>query len=317
MSKLLDALQTQLDQLGLDARIEPGPRVGNEVHTGTAHLRRGTSEQTYDLAYGDRVPLIAAARANPDGPTLVFATHIRPKTADAYRRTNIQYVDAAGNAWIHFGDVLIDVKGRSQPHSRNTRVSGSLFTARRSQVIFALLTWPQLWEAPQRELARAAGVSLGQANNALALLNEAGFGPEHENRGQPGLLDPWTLAFPSGLAQRLTLARFRGEIDDLKPVGDETLYLSGEVAAAELLRPSTMTLYVHDLNPRLAVANRWRADGKPNITVRLAFWREPTNDDHRARGKAVAPWPLVYADLRSSDDPRVRNVASEWREQHA
>ena len=43
-----------------------------------------------------------------------------------------------------------------------------------------------------------------------------------------------------------------------------------------------MTLYVMELDPRLAIVNRWRSDGEPNVVVRRKFWNAP--DTHRPRG---------------------------------
>src|SRR4051812_15945992 len=122
-------------------------------------------------------------------------------------------LDIAGNACVEFSNVLIDVRGRRRPMDarRPDPVSGNLFSRGRAQVIFALLAWPQLWDEPQRGLARAAGVSLGQAHNTLALLAEAGYDGVGPRRGQTALLHLWAAAFPIGPARHLTLATYRGE----------------------------------------------------------------------------------------------------------
>jgi hypothetical protein len=183
--------------------------------------------------------------------------------------------------------------------------------------VFALLAWPELWHARQREVAHAAGVSLGQAHNALALLAEAGYSSDETRPGQTPLAELWAAAFPTGLATKLTLASFHGDVDEPKMVtADDVAYLSGEKAAGDLLRPATMTLYVRTLDSRLPIVNRWRTDKQPNIVVRRAFWHAPHQEETKA-GLAVAPWPLVYADLLASDNPRVRDTATEWKNRHA
>ena len=248
---------------------------------------------------------------------MVFRPFVSPRTAEALRRTGVQYLDYAGNAWVEFGDVLIDVQGRPRPAevSQSAPVTGNLFSRGRMQVIFALLAWPELWDKPQRDLARTAGVSLGQAHNTLGLLAEAGYHAEGPRRGQTTLLDVWAAAFPTGLARHLTLGSYRGEVDTFKPTQDEEgVWLSGEQAVVEMLRPASMTLYVVELDPRLAIVNRWRSDGEPNVVVRRKFWNAP--DDASSSGVHQAPWPLVYADLVASRDPRVRGAATEWRDRH-
>jgi hypothetical protein len=318
MDELLEQVRERLGALGVGISIADDDDIAwTGVRTRRAQLKRGRNQQTYLAAYGDKVPLASALPAHGNEPVLAIARNVGPKTADAYRRAEIQYVDASGNAWLQFGDVLIDVQGRRPATPRRNRVTGDLFTTSRAQVAGVLLAWPGLWRSTQREVAHAAGVSLGQANNALRLLAEAGFGPGGR-RGDDELLRLWAATFPTGLAERLTLATFRGDPERIGPVGAQAIYRSGEVAAADLLRPATATLYVEELDPRLAVVNRWRTDAEPNIVVRRAFWHSPGSEEEPTPTKALrAPWPLVYADLLASEDSRVRGVAEEWRKTHA
>lgn len=315
MSDRLSWPESRLDELGIRATFLSSPRPrGAEIR-----LARGASAQQYSLLEGPAISAADIARASTaDLPVLVLTTYAAPRTIDMFRRVGVQYLDAAGNAWIAFGDVLVDVRGRPRPdHAIPKRAASNLFSSGRAQVVCALLAWPHLWFASRRDVARAAGVSTGQAHNALALLAEAGYDSVEVGPRQTSLLDLWAAAFPTGLAQSLTLASFHGGIDEIKVAkpGD-IAFVSGEVAVNDVLRPATLTLYVDELDPRLPVVNRWRADGKPNIVVRRAFWHAP-DENELADGLNIAPWPLVYADLLSGDDPRVRAAATQWRDRHA
>lgn len=131
----------------------------------------------------------------------------------------------------------------------------------------------------------------------------------------------WSAAFPNGLAKRLTLARYRGDLGPMHKLdADDSYFLSGENAIEDVMRPATLTLYVSVLDPHLARANRCRSDGVANITIGRKFWNAPDDTDVDCDGQLVglrnAPWPLVYADLLSSDDPRTRSAAQAWRERH-
>lgn len=322
MDEMLVRFVACLDELGIAAEVDPVTAVRASFQRAEVHLIRGAARQGYSLSFGPAVTFKDAAGVSGDPlPTLVFTTFVAPKTAEAFRRARVQYLDTAGNAWVKFGDVLVDVRGRRRPigarqPARTT--AGNLFSTSRAQVTFALLAWPRLWEAPQRELAHAAGVSLGQAHNALTLLAESGYGPVRARPGQTELLDLWAAAFHTGLAKKLTLATYHGDTDNVKKLNvDDRVFLSGEGAVADLLRPATLTLYVEELDPRLPVVNRWRSDGPSNIVVRRKFWQAPDNSDAALAGVRTAPWPLVYADLVTSDDPRVRSVAAEWRKRFA
>jgi hypothetical protein len=186
-------------------------------------------------------------------------------------------------------------------------------------VVLVLLAWPQFADANVRDIAKASGVSLGQAHDTLAMLNESGYLPHGSGTlyRRRELLEHWTAAYPTGLGPQLALASFGGEPHDVRKVNaDDPVFTSGESAATDLVGPETVTIYVKSLDPRLPIVNRWRADREPNIFVRKKFWSSPYNDDGPLVGFRPAPWPLVYADLMASGEPRQREVAREWRDRH-
>jgi hypothetical protein len=320
---ILTSLHDQMTELDVEAELGPLRILAPALGSTALRLSRGSSRQEYTLLAGRAVRFADLAKDMSDGgPRFVYTAFTGPRTADALRRAHVQHLDTAGNAWIEFGDVLIDVRGRrpSEPvPSRGPGGSANLFSAARAQVIFALLAWPPLWEASRRDLARTAGVSVGQAHSALRLIQDAGYGPRPTTAQQTDLLSLWSASYPTGLAKRLALATYRGDLKPLKAAtGQGPYYVSGESVIDEVLRPASLTLYVPALDPQLAIAHRWRSDGAPNIIVRRQFWTTPDDSENpkQGRGLRTAPWPLVYADLLSSDDPRVRSAAPEWRERH-
>lgn len=306
----------RLQGLGLEAQIEASGPARGGVRLGLLHLARGRRKRDYALRYGQDITLNAVGLGEDGRVPFVLTTYVAPKTSDAFHRAGIQYLDSAGNAWIEFSDVFIDVRGRPRPpaHGKSRQVAGNLFSSGRAQVIFTLLAWPQLWDAPQREIARAAGVSVGQVNSTLRLLTQAGHTRAGARPGQADLLDLWAAAFPAGLAHRITLAQYTSD----EPIQWNNLTevpVSGAAAVPDLVRSPTAVLYVDEFDPRMPVVNRWRSDGEPNITVRHRFWTEPTPGTGNGASD-IAPWPLVYADLLASDDPRERTAATTWRERH-
>src|SRR5680860_758060 len=150
MDGLLGRLEADLRDLGVLAMVRSRVPAGGGVQATTADLTRGTSTQGYTLIHGPVVRLADAPQLGAaDRPTLVFTTFVAPKTAEAFRRARVQYLDTAGNAWVKFGEVLVDVRGRRLPvgarqPARTT--AGNLFSTGRAQVTFALLAWPRLWE---------------------------------------------------------------------------------------------------------------------------------------------------------------------------
>ncbi len=323
----LDELVARLREFGLHVEAAPGD-PGRQVDADLT-LVRGESRQEFAIELKDRVRGVEAGelRRADERPLLVGTTRVSTRTADAFRRAGVQYIDSAGNAAIRFGDVLIDIRGR--PAVRDVSDStparySNLFSTARAQVAFILLQWPTTWNDTQRAIARAAGVSLGQVNDAMTLFRDAGFGPGG-HRGDAELLDLWIAAYPLGLGRKLVLGAYRGALADVGHLREEASELadaevSGEFAAHALVRPASLTLYLPELDPMFPVRQRWRSDGEPNITLKRRFWTPPhgaaEDRSEMVAGLPTAPPVLVYADLLASDDPRVRGAADEWRRSH-
>ena len=321
MQELLHSLETQFAKLGIVVAMGEATSLRAGVQQAAVQLCRGSSRQDFSLVFGPAAGLADVSRAGAaERPTLLFLTYASPRTTASIRRAGVHHLDTTGNAWIEFGEVMIDIQGRPRPQRPVDHQSGStgnVFSAGRAQVVCVLLACPTLWQASRRDVAQAAGVSVGQAHSALTVLGEVGYGPQSGPARQLDLLELWAAAFPTGLARRLTVATYAGDLDrPLQGGADQMLYVSGAAAVGDRLRPvTTLTVYVEEHEPGLAIANRWRSDGQPNIVVRRKFWR--TSDHEPRTTPPLALWPLVYADLLSSEDPRVRNEAKQWKERCA
>ncbi|AGL14205.1 type IV toxin-antitoxin system AbiEi family antitoxin [Actinoplanes sp. N902-109] len=321
-SKVDAALPGQADN-GLDA-VVTFSRVGETARYGVVVL---TGSITFNSVVRRSLPVSA-------DPLLIIGDQISRRSALLLRDAGFQFVDGLGNAFVKFGSVLIEVQGRTmQEADRSSREASirqveqpaNLFSSRRSQVVLALLSWPGLLVASVRDIARVAGVSVGQAHDSMARLTEAGFLSPSSRRmiRADDLLDYWTAAYPNGLGKRLALAGYHGDTE--RPVQlsgtDGPIFLSGESAkGTDVMRPATLTLYVDALNPLLAMRNKWnsRPDRTPNVFLRRTFWTEPgAVENDPPEQLRNAPWPLVYADLMAIGDARLREVAKTWRDRCA
>ncbi len=270
---------------------------------------------------------VAGRSSSVPYPRLIVGDHISRRSAAAYRGAGIQFVDARGNAFITFGSVLVDVQGRTESvdssakaiaRDRTSPQPTNLFSPGRAQVILALLAWPELAGGRIREIAHAAGLSVGQTHDALGRLEQAGFLiPTSRTLTRKGeLLDYWTAAYPAGLGRRLEIAQYHGDLAREVQSGSP-IYLSGESAeGVDIARPATLTVYLDGADSGLPIRNRWSRspDRKPNIFVRRKFWTSPHPHDEDSSTKVHnAPWPLVYADLSATGDARLGEVARTWR----
>lgn len=263
---------------------------------------------------------------------ILAAEHVSETDAELYRSLDINYLDSRGNASIRFGPVLIDVRGRRQDRTVHRArqatttepVSKNLYSPKRAQVIFALLTQPEAEAATVRKLARLASVSVGIAQETLTALEDLKYlvpAPRRKIRRRQALIEGWIAAYPSGLGSPARARSFHGDPNTFE-ASTAPIFLSGESALLDedsQLRPETLTLYTTAPPTELALLNRWRTDREPNIFVRRQFWRFPEGeggDGERspsARPVQTAPRLLIYADLTASGEARQLEAAKLMR----
>jgi len=326
-----DTLRRTLDKLqdlGLDSE-DPGSGADREFVD--IQLRRGASRLLYRAFTPQTMTLsdvLAAARRIGTGVDLLaVGRQVHPRSAAALDRAGIQYADTAGNANLAFDDVYVRVAGRLAENNRipsdspNTSPSSNLFSNARAKVLFALISWPDLASGPLRAIAAAAGVSLGLAQGSLKLFSEADLlqtGRGGRRQVTERAIDMWVSAYGTGLGKSLALRSFTGDPDwtSLRTMRGP-VWLSGESLAPGLRTHATMTLYVHEFDPELALANRWRTGSEPTIFLRRAFWTSPRpRVDHSPSSVLPAPPLIAYADMLQDGDARVAAAAHDFRKAH-
>jgi hypothetical protein len=340
----LETVLHRLSDLGISVSSPSWSDAPDQGFDASVMLVRNGNYQRYRAVFAPSLThaeLLKLRRHDDLTPVLAVGERITERSATSLRDLGIQYMDSLGNVYLEFGDVYIDIRGRRAsvrvgeqgstfrpPGESLVRAAPrNLFSPRRSQVIFALLAWPNLAMARVQDVATVSGVSIGQAHNALALLDDAGM----IYKGSPlrahqirNLLEPWAAEYSRGLRRKMTIATFHSDDPTVVDVGQtHKAYLSGESAhGVDIYHPTTLTVYLDHYDHKLAFANRWRKDPdrSTNVTVLQQFWREPENnqvdEDRRMPGPSNAPWPLVYADLLAANDPRLAQVAATWRDQH-
>jgi hypothetical protein len=292
--------------------------------------------QQYTLAARGRIRSRAEVRAlvaksrTAAFPVLLATAYLTLALADECVEHDLQFIDLAGNLYVHAPGQFMLVSGRpANPEIRRLalRSGKPAISANASalRMIFVLLSAPELLNRPYREIAVAAGVALGAVGSVLDDLRERGLLAGIDDRR---LLDPaalreeWAINYPLRLLPKLNVQRFA--------VGDPSwwqhaelpagqAWWSGEVAAAKLtgqLRPAGQTLYVEPtarpaVTMALAKRHRLRADPTGTLEIIDAFWHL----DETRKEKLTAPPLLVYADLQRTREPRNAEVAALIRNQ--
>ena len=265
----------------------------------------------------------ANARADVDDkPYLLVADYINPKLAERLREHGVNFVDAAGNAYLRQNGLYVLVKGEADKlRMKAERERRRAFQPSGLKLVFALLCRPELAEADYRTLAATAGVALGTVQWVMRDLIKDGFvqklGRLDRRLVEPEeLLDQWAPAYARDLRPRLLLERFEAERLTWWRKTDLRTYnglWGGEPAAARLtrfLKPGTLTIYVDEIPARLIVEKGLKQHDDGRVDFRRKFW--PFGADTKER---TVPPVLVYADLLAIGDPRTREIAERLREE--
>lgn len=252
---------------------------------------------------------------------LLVAPRVTTEIAEKCRELDLQFIDAAGNAYLHATGMFVLVKGLRPIEGEDFQLAEQqgkrAGTATNLRVFFALLCKPELLNAPYREINQAAGVALGTVGWVFYDLNARGYITGGKGKGDRVLLErqrlvqEWVTNYPIKLRPKLNPRRFRApKIDWWKEV-DITKYgaqWGAEVAAEKLtgyLRPHALTIYLHKEQgqknlTRMVAEHKLRADLQGDIKILDAFW---DFEDEKPMPQTVPPL-LVYADLIATLDPR-------------
>lgn len=252
---------------------------------------------------------------------LLVAPRLTAEAAEKCREIDLQFIDAAGNAYLRQPGLMVLVKGErlkekeNQPWAREEAKGKG--TATNLRMIFALLCKAELLNAPYRAIKDTAGIALGAVGWVFHDLEERGFTLGGKNKGGRRLVEreklaqEWITNYPIKLRPKLNARRFTAPTPDWWRNIEITRYNAqwgGEVAAEKLtghLRAETVTIYFRKGEAKkqltkLVVDHKLRADPKGKIEMLDAFW---DFQDEQPIPETVPPL-LVYADLAATLEPR-------------
>lgn len=258
---------------------------------------------------------------------LLIAPYISKELAEHCRATGLQFIDTRGNAYLRAPGLFVLITGeKGERGQQSSRPPRGLTSPAGLCVVFALLSKPELVNAPLKDITRHAGVSLGTAYNTLEDLERRGYLVNTGSSARRRLLerrrltDEWVINYPTTLRTKLHGMRFSAP----DPHWWETIDLrefqaawGSEVAAKKItgyLKPSTQTLYVQSTEMESAIktlVKRYRIrpdpDGEIEILEKFWHWQPETAPD-------IAPPLLVYSELLAILDPRTQETADMIKE---
>lgn len=279
-------------------------------------LKAGNKETVYhaeikaDFSHAVRLYLLMK-KSSFERPLLLVTSYVNPKMADQLKLDGLEFIDTAGNVFIHRAPLYVFVKGNKLPDRAPLATSPRMFKVSGLKIVFAFLCRPDLLNKTYREIAVATGVALGTVDWIMAELKDGLFFVDMAKGNRrlarkDDLFLRWVAAYPERLRPRLHLGRYQGEPGwwEKANLRQWDAQWGGEVAAARItgyLSPELATVYLppSKLNDFL-VGNRLRRDDAGSIEVLERFW--PTGD-HSETQETVHPI-LIYADLVATGNER-------------
>ncbi len=255
-------------------------------------------------------------------PLLLVTRYINPQLADELKQGGTEFVDTAGNAFINQPPLYVFVKGnkpkivKAPPLNRAFRPAGL-------KLIYGLLCNPGLENRTYREIAAQTDVALGTVDWIMKELKELRFLLNMEERGlrllqKERLLQRWVTAYPEQLRPRLTVGRFRGDLEwwRQKKLDPLRAQWGGEVAAERLtryLQAQIITIYAMPQQlDQLLAENRLRKDETGEVEILKRFWKPPEMWQYEDLVHPI----LIYADLLATGNERNIETAKMIYDQH-
>ncbi len=325
LSKILNTEQRIVEQAvegfrqatDLDASWEASHNIRFDGHliidTGSKVIRLAAQIKRRAMAH-QLNELSQLGKPQPD--TLLLAEHISDALKQTLRQTHQNYLDGAGNCYIHIAGMLLIVQGRKL--TQTPAVAKQPFGKSGLRVLFTLLIQPDAINLSIRDLAQQTGVSVGTAQQTIDYLKKSGYVAAIDDKRRKltnigKLREQWVSRYATALKPSLTLGRFRLP-QSLSPADWHQLtlqagtYWSGEPAADALtcdLRPATLTLYTNQDRAGLLKTYRLLPEPDGPVEVNEIFWKAPV----ASSDVPTVPPLLLYADLLAIDDPRTTDTA--------
>lgn len=253
-------------------------------------------------------------------PAIVISKYIALEVANEFKENNINYLDAAGNAYIKQDDLFICISGQKAQNFAKTNQARA-FQESGIKLIFSLLRKPDNLQLSYRELSELSGISVGSVSNVIRELESLNFILKTKKKcilkNTRVLLDRWIIAYFDVLRPRIVKKRmhfeFAGDflswtnlpLDQSK----KSFLWGGEPAAAVLtknLKPEIFSIYTHANWQVVAKELRLIPDESGKFEILDIFWKSGPNEI-----KILSPSLLIYADLIGSGIERNIQVANE------
>lgn len=263
-------------------------------------------------------------RESRDG-VLLITPYVNDRQGEVLRAAGVHFMDSVGNVFLAAPGVHILVSGRRLARVSAFRQRSRAFHPSGLQLLFALLTDPNLDSKtpgaalvgrPYRDIAAVTGISHSTIGWIMADLIQQGLVVQVDSGRRvlverARILERWIQGYLDRLRPGIIIERYQ-------PASANWWYAaklegglwSGEVAAAMLtdsLKPGTVTIFGGRPSHAFVLQHQLQKDSQGSVEFLKPIWRLP----HPSAWEKQCVHPLlVYADLMSINDDRTREAAN-------
>ncbi len=246
---------------------------------------------------------------NDDAHKILIADHLPQNKAEFLRRNKINYLDAAGNAYIETDSLFVMVEGK-KPKVTFANNQTRAFQETGLKLLLLLISQPNSLALTYRKLASKTGVSTGSVSNILKELEEENyllrFGHKKILKNKEELINRWVTNYKDYLKPRIKRQRMRalGDFNSKDLLGSNLDFYFGGEPGGELLtkrlKPKDYIIYSNEDIKTIAQNLKLVPDESGNIELYQKFWTAEIAD----KDSKVAPKLVVYADLLNTGNNR-------------
>jgi len=179
---------------------------------------------------------------------IIFTSYISQRSAEICRETEVGFLDSEGNAFLSFGDVLVDRRVKDRTNIERRQIT-AIFSPRATRLIRVLLeNAKKTWLIT--ELAREAKLSLGHTSEVLRALVDQDYVNRQKRKGfqleNPApLLDRWASEYDLSKNEITSLYSFEKDFSALfRGIGDISRVLELKSGLTLLSGASVVAPYV-------------------------------------------------------------------------
>lgn len=261
------------------------------------------------------LPYLLQRKKKEKDKFIVVCRYIPMPVKNILKEEKINYLESAGNCYIHVKSFFIYINDQKVTKERETGKS-KIWNTAGLRFVFAIFHSPDLLNQPYRTIANKALVGLGTVGILMEDFKKEGFVKQGRKDDQTilflerrdELINKWATIYNTVLRPKQVVGRFRttGNAilkDEKLPEG---ILWGGEMAGAKLtkfLKPEKFQLYINLQKTEVMKLLKIVPDPDGHIELLNIFWNSEIVNVDQNKTQTVPPL-IAYADLLASHDSR-------------